>query len=56
MTRAELARWSEANALFGGRLHASSPCEDCTRAFAAEMRFEGRCDGMPSERAVTRAS
>ncbi len=27
---------------------AASPCQDCSPAFAVEMRAEGRCDGMPS--------
>ncbi|MGO9180616.1 MAG: hypothetical protein ACLQBX_20025 [Candidatus Limnocylindrales bacterium] len=54
MTAGELARWSEANLLFGGSNRADSACEDCTPAFAAEMRFEGRCDGMPSEQTASR--
>ncbi|MGO9205636.1 MAG: hypothetical protein ACLQBX_05500 [Candidatus Limnocylindrales bacterium] len=53
MTPGELARWSEANLLFGGSNRAGSACEDCTPAFAAEMRVEGRCDGMPSERTAS---
>jgi hypothetical protein len=44
----ELARWREANtALHGGVDRADSPCQDCTPAFADEMRFEQRCDGWP---------
>ncbi|MGO9178740.1 MAG: hypothetical protein ACLQBX_17835 [Candidatus Limnocylindrales bacterium] len=54
MTGGELVGWSETNALFGGSLRPASPCEDCTLAFAEEMRVEGHCNGMPAERALSR--
>ena len=50
MDEGEFERWREANrstALRGRTHEAISPCEDCTAAFAQEMRDQGRCDGQP---------
>ena len=50
MSKEEFDRWSETNrstALQGRAHQAVSPCEDCTPAFAEEMRRAGRCDGWP---------
>jgi hypothetical protein len=43
----EFARWVAASDRCGYCTCAASPCRDCTPAFAAEMRREGRCHGMP---------
>ena len=55
MTEEEHADWLEAadyaRTIGGGgrgnRPLGSRPCQDCTRDFAAEMRFEDHCDGVP---------
>ena len=47
MTEDELARWNLLN--WQARLNVvhSTPCEDCTAAFSAEMRGLGLCNGFP---------
>jgi hypothetical protein len=45
----EFARWCAANrALHGVADQVSSPCRDCTAAFADEMQGVGRCNGDPA--------
>jgi hypothetical protein len=51
MEDAEWALWRESVETFTyatERLRPKSPCQDCTLAFAVEMRREGRCDGVPA--------
>ena len=52
MDAGELQRWDEANERCPWPDHMASPCRDCTAAFAAEMRFEGRCSGRPGSDVV----
>lgn len=55
MSQREMDEWLEAayevKARSGsGRRYTDlgiTPCRDCTRSFANEMRAEGRCDGVP---------
>lgn len=51
MTEDEYAAWSACNDQLADTDQASSPCRDCRRAFALEMRAAGTCDGKyPRER------
>ncbi len=47
MTEEELAGWNLANWQARTNLVHSTPCEDCTATFAAEMRAVGLCVGFP---------
>ena len=47
MTDEELADWNRLNTQARTRLINSTPCEDCTDLFAAEMRAVGLCNGFP---------
>lgn len=48
MSEDEHAAWLDANeSVMATRSKASSPCVDCTPAFAAEMRLIDSCDGEP---------
>jgi hypothetical protein len=47
MTEEELADWNRLNWQARTRLVHSTPCEDCTAEFSAEMRAAGRCNGFP---------
>lgn len=48
MSDDEYQSWQTANDnIYSKRNQAPDPCHDCTRAFAAEMRAEDRCDGIP---------
>lgn len=50
MSDAEIRKWMFWNERIGYTNHmARSPCEDCEADFAAEMRDEGRCDGVPGK-------
>jgi hypothetical protein len=52
LTPPELARWEAANVVCLPGVRVASPCQDCTAAFAAEMRREGRCHGRPGSDAL----
>jgi len=47
MTEDELARWNLLNWQARLNVARSTPCEDCTAAFSAEMRGLGLCNGFP---------
>lgn len=47
MSDEEWTAWSESNERLVGKAHAVSPCVDCLPSFAAEMRADGRCNGVP---------
>lgn len=49
MDDAEWAKWHEANTskYLPVSERAKSPCTDCTKGFAAEMRRIDKCDGKP---------
>ena len=51
MDPAEAAEWERWNAILPPDRRASDPCEDCTVAFATEMRLAGRCNSWPTARA-----
>jgi len=54
MTETEMRAWAGANVNCAPKEQATSPCEDCTPAFAAEMREQGQCDGEPGKGADPR--
>jgi hypothetical protein len=45
MTPDEFAAWDGWNQVLHPSNRADSPCRDCSRAFAGEMRAAGLCDG-----------
>jgi hypothetical protein len=47
MTADELTDWARLNWQARTRLVHSTPCEDCTVEFSAEMRKVGLCNGFP---------
>jgi len=47
MTDEEMADWNRLNWQARLNLVHSTPCEDCTASFAAEMRGLGMCNGFP---------
>lgn len=50
MSDREFELWVAANRAVTVLAQLSSPCQECTWAFAREMRAEGRCDGSPGAR------
>lgn len=46
---AEWTAWQRANRLLTHSSQAARPCDDCLAGFAADMRAEGRCNGVPGE-------
>lgn len=47
MTAEELADWTRLNWQARTQIVHSTPCEDCTAEFSAEMRAAGLCHGFP---------
>jgi hypothetical protein len=55
-TPEEFDSWQAANAQCATRYRAGSPCEDCTREFAVEMRLLDLCTGRPPGPRLARAT